>query len=469
MAGDSEDLLTSINRQINEFDAEDDEDNVLDIVTRTTRSMNILHHSRTSPTDSRSSTSSKKKRKQNTRSNTKQMKSRNQNSDAEHTPTRKRLIEDTTPTEIRNNLENVGLSSCKRAKEIDSDLDVTETPRSRRNQSAKTKSSIIESLKKFKKKSKLTAEKISKQQSESKDSTPSTSKNVSQLKDKTGDQIDEIHSLEEEKKKYQALIDEGLREINELKAEYRDVESKSIAVEADIDIIQTCLSRYPDRGREKIQTAIGNLKKQISLTSEQTGVKIHDVCTSLKKDDERECIWDYVVIGSSYDTTFEINYLVQEEKGEESIARISGLKINLPETSLELDDGVTGYEDSNALNEFITQILQPFSKWARDREKLFQYLTEKYPNLCQILGPQVLSIKNEEKPGADWLIVWKFRLDALTETRLLPDIQLHVCAPTSMWKLDENGALQNTPEKFRKLVKKLGVTKAVETLINAIK
>ena len=154
------------------------------------------------------------------------------------------------------------------------------------------------------------------------------------------------------------------------------------------------------------------------------------------------------------------------------INTVNRLKVGVtdPLASQELSNFIQVIEKDKDLQPFFIGLIQ-YAEWHKDRQRTFQHLKTKFPEIVQLVGmtteSQSIQLQNNEKPGLVFTVLWKLDIDECGH--VTPDIQVRASAPVKQTgQSDKYSLLTRVSEQFQKVLPTLGIERSIDVVIGML-
>ncbi|XP_041347827.1 centromere protein P-like [Gigantopelta aegis] len=219
----------------------------------------------------------------------------------------------------------------------------------------------------------------------------------------------------------------------------------------------------------EVKSQITSVQEKIKLMEEITGVTVDEANWKVISEDGSVVTRQHIVEGLVYTTPFILQFTVQEDFASTDSAPI------LSDLVCMIDDNIVKFlehpldrivEDTEIEGFFI--IMTSYMKWFKEKEKIFQHFIDKFPTIVSRLRSlhNELKIENEHNLSPVFVLKWNLTVNSCHHVNR--NLTLSVKAPHNMLKLDEGKTLASTPSMFSSMVEKLGVERAIYTLVQLV-
>ncbi|KAI9290080.1 hypothetical protein BC943DRAFT_313246 [Umbelopsis sp. AD052] len=213
---------------------------------------------------------------------------------------------------------------------------------------------------------------------------------------------------------------------------------------------------------------------EVVRASEVSHIMFTDIQKSLEKTPFHETIGQYELTGKSFDEEFRVSFQTNADEG-----RVLDLVINVsPSLYFDVGPFLDRFQtEGNLLGFFRVLVHQARLLW--ERRRVFSSLSLRYEETdikVEEIGYEQLKFSDGSEEQPDLLLSWEMpRTDIPDQVegmdvpkREAPNIQLEAVVSRRWSALDADGVLTKLPERFKRLMQRVGVEEATATLVSAM-
>ncbi|KAI8584768.1 hypothetical protein K450DRAFT_217926 [Umbelopsis ramanniana AG] len=212
---------------------------------------------------------------------------------------------------------------------------------------------------------------------------------------------------------------------------------------------------------------------EVIRASEVSHIMFTDIQKSLEKTPFHQTIGQYELAGKSFDEEFRVSFRTNADEG-----RVLDLVINVsPSLYFDIGPFLDRFQtEGNLLGFFRVLVHQARLLW--ERRRVFSSLSSRYEETdikVEEIGYEQLKFSSDSEEQPDLLLSWEMPRTEIPDQvegmdvpkREAPNIQLEAVVSRRS-ALDADGVLTKLPERFKRLMQRVGVEEATATLVSAM-